>query len=95
MSLKDTIESWTAGIAHAEAGRYSEAIDKWNEMPEPGAKIYFNIASMFLKLGDVKNAEKVSVLLYMHSKHACCIESGAVSQEGPSLGSLLLSEGMY
>ncbi len=61
MSLKDTIEHWTGGIAHAEAGQYAEAIDRWTEMSEPGAKIYFNMASMFLKLGDLQNAERVSV----------------------------------
>ncbi|XP_064396169.1 neutrophil cytosol factor 2-like isoform X2 [Halichondria panicea] len=58
MSLKDTIEQWSAGIAYAEAGQYDEAVDKWTEMAEPGAKIHFNVASMFLKLGDLENAER-------------------------------------
>lgn len=59
MSLKETIEQWNAGILHAEAGQYEEAVDRWTEMPEPGAKIYYNIASMFLKLGNLPDAERV------------------------------------
>ena len=59
MSLKDTIEQWAAGIDLAESGQYEEAIDRWTSMPEPGARIYFNVASMFLKLGDLENAERV------------------------------------
>ncbi len=62
MSLKDTIEQWSTGIAYAEAGQYDEAVDTWTEMAEPGAKIYFNVASMFLKLGDLENAERVSIM---------------------------------
>ena len=63
MSLKDTIEQWAAGIALAEAGQFEEAIDKWTSMSEPGARIYFNVASMFLKLGDLENAERVKYVL--------------------------------
>ena len=59
MSLKDTIEQWQAGVEKAEAGHYEEAIDCFTEMPEPGARIYFNIASMFLRLGNLADAERV------------------------------------
>lgn len=60
MSLKETIEAWNAGIAHAMAGQYSDAVDRWTEMSEPGAKIYYNIASMFIKLGNLDEAQSVS-----------------------------------
>ena len=65
MSLKDTIEQWNTGVGHAEAGQYEDAVDRWTEMPEPGAKIYYNIASMFLKLGNLADAERVSLVLIM------------------------------
>lgn len=62
MSLKDTIEQWHAGVEKAEAGHYEEAIDCFTEMPEPGARIYFNIASMFLRLGNLEDAERVKII---------------------------------
>ena len=64
MSLKDTIEQWQAGVEKAEAGHYEEAIDCFTEMPEPGARIYFNIASMFLRLGNLADAERVKKKIY-------------------------------
>ena len=63
MSLKDTIEQWQAGVEKAEAGHYEEAIDCFTEMPEPGARIYFNIASMFLRLGNLEDAERVKKII--------------------------------
>ncbi len=97
MSLKDTIEQWSAGIAYAEAGQYDEAVDKWTEMAEPGAKIHFNVASMFLKLGDLENAERVSIRFdeYQCSYGLCSVESGALSQEGSAFGSVIFPEGLH
>ncbi len=59
MSLKDTIELWKTGAEKADAGQYQEAIDAFLEMPEPGARIYFNVASMYLRLGRLDEAERV------------------------------------
>lgn len=59
MSLKETILLWNNGVEKALNDRHEEAIDTWTEMPEPGARIYYNIASMFVKLGDLENAERV------------------------------------
>jgi len=59
MSLKETIEQWQSGVEKAEMGRYEEAVDCFTEMSEPGARIYFNIASMFLRLGNLEDAERV------------------------------------
>ena len=59
MSLKDTIEQWSQGVDKALEGRFEEAIDVWSSMQEPGAKIHFNIASMYLLLGRLDNAERV------------------------------------
>ena len=44
----------------AEQGKWAEAIEAFLTMPEPGSRIYFNIASMYLRLGDLAAAEDVS-----------------------------------
>ena len=61
MSLKETIEFWKSGIVKAEQGKWTEAIEAFLTMPEPGSRIYFNIASMYLRLGDLAAAEDVSL----------------------------------
>ena len=64
MSLKETIEFWKSGIVKAEEGKYAEAIEAFLTMPEPGSRIYFNIASMYLRLGDLAAAEDVSSKIF-------------------------------
>ena len=59
MSLKEVIEIWKDGAELAVAGKYREAVDCFMEMPEPGSRIYFNIASMFFRLGNLEDAERV------------------------------------
>ncbi|KAL5483803.1 hypothetical protein EMCRGX_G020218 [Ephydatia muelleri] len=58
MSLKDEVAAWQKGVDRAAEAKYDEAIACFSEMAEPGARIFFNIASMYLKLGDLKNAKK-------------------------------------
>lgn len=59
MSLKDTIVQWSEGADQALKGKPEEAIGIWTAMQEPGARIFFNIASMHLVLGNLDKAEKV------------------------------------
>ena len=59
MSLKDTIELWSKGVDKALEDKFQDAIDVWTSMQEPGARIFFNIASMHLFLGNIDNAERV------------------------------------
>lgn len=61
MSLKDTIVQWSEGVDLALSGKSKEAIAVWSAMQEPGARIYFSIASMYVVLGSIENAEKVSL----------------------------------
>ena len=60
MSLKDMIEYWNLGVEHALQGSYQEALDVFTEISEPGARIYFNMSSAFLRLGNLEQAEKAS-----------------------------------
>ena len=46
----------------ALAGNLDQAVSEWTSMPEPGAKIYYNIASMHLKQGQLDKAIKVSTV---------------------------------
>lgn len=62
MSLKDEVAAWQKGVDRAAEAKYDEAIACFSEMAEPGARIFFNIASMYLKLGDLKNAKKVRLV---------------------------------
>ena len=59
MSLKETIEFWKKGVDEAEKGRHSEAIKSFMDMPEPGSRIYFNVANMYVSLGSIEEAEEV------------------------------------
>lgn len=59
MSLKETIILWNSGVEAALAGNFDQAISEWTSMPEPGAKIYYNIACMRLKQGQLDQAIKV------------------------------------
>ena len=61
MSLKDTIVQWSEGVDLALSGKPKDAIAVWTAMQEPGARIYFNVASMHVLLGSIENAEKVSL----------------------------------
>ena len=59
MSLKETIIYWNSGVEAALAGNLDQAINEWQSMPDPGAKIYYNIASMHLKQGQLGKAIQV------------------------------------
>ncbi len=63
MSLRQMIEFWKEGVELGEKDRYEEAIRKFLDMPEPGSRIYFNIASMYLRLGKLEDAKEVSTVL--------------------------------
>ena len=69
MSLKEMIEFWKKGVQEAEQGRHSEAIKSFLDMPEPGARIYFNIANMYVSLGNIEEAEKVKKRELVYSKN--------------------------
>ena len=62
MSLKQMIESWKEGVELGQNDRYEDAIRKFLDMPEPGARIYFNVASMYLRLGKLSDAEEVNII---------------------------------
>ena len=59
MSLKDKVVSWQAGVECALAEKFEDAVDKFTEIPEPSARIFFNVASAFLRLGNLEDAERV------------------------------------
>jgi hypothetical protein len=60
MSLKEQVVSWQSGVENALAGKFEDAVDNFTEIPEPSARIFFNIASAFLRLGNLEDAERVS-----------------------------------
>lgn len=60
------IEYWKAGVELGENEQYHEAIRKFLDMPEPGARIYFNVANMYLRLGKLIEAEEVISTTVIH-----------------------------
>ena len=61
MSLKEMIEHWKTGVEMASRNQYTAAIESFLGMQEPGARIYFNVASMYLRLGNLPDAEEVRI----------------------------------
>ena len=110
MSLKEKVVLWQAGVENAEAGKFEDAIDNFTEIPEPSSRIYFNIASAFLRQGNLEDAERVSpthllsnyihcplCLCFFWKFHFACVfrtESGPVCEERPTHGAGLLPEGL-
>lgn len=60
MSLRETIELWKDGVENAEKEHYAAAMECFHAIPEPGARIYFNMANVYLEQGDLLQAETVS-----------------------------------
>lgn len=60
MALREMIEIWKEGVEKAEKNQHNAAIETFLDMPEPGARIYFNVASLYLRLGNLNAAEEVS-----------------------------------
>ena len=73
MSLKEKVVLWQSGVEKAEAGQFEEAVDNFTEIPEPSARIYFNIASAFLRLGNLEDAERVSKRRSLYNKQALVV----------------------
>ena len=55
------IEHWKTGVEMASRNQYTAAIEAFLSMQEPGARIYFNAASMYLRLGNLPDAEEVRI----------------------------------
>ena len=76
MSLKEKVVLWQAGVENAEAGKFEDAIDNFTEIPEPSSRIFFNIASAFLRQGNLEDAERVSpthlLSIYIHCPLCLC-----------------------
>lgn len=80
-------------------GKFDEAIDIWTSMQEPGARIYFNIASMYILLGSLDSAEKVGQR-YCHwflilGQWYSGAELGFVYSEGQSFSFGILSKRLH
>ena len=57
------IEFWKEGVELGEKEQFDDAIKKFLDMPEPGSRIYFNIANMYLRLGKLSEAEEVGSII--------------------------------
>jgi neutrophil factor 2 len=69
MSLKEQVVSWQSGVENALAGKFEDAVDNFTEIPEPSARIFFNIASAFLRLGNLEDAERNLDLCVQRDPH--------------------------
>ena len=67
MSLRQMIELWKAGVEQGEKGNFEAAIKEFLGISEPGARIYFNISNMYLRIGKLVEAEQVDyIYIYIY-----------------------------
>lgn len=63
MSMKETLIYWAEGVDKADSGDNAGAMEQFSYIVEPFARIYYNMAAMQLRLGNINQAEKVSLIL--------------------------------
>lgn len=64
MALLETVTSWKEGVDAFTQKDYGGSLQSFSEIPDPSARILFNIACVLLKLNRREEALKVH-LLYM------------------------------
>lgn len=55
-SLLDILTSWRDAVASHKEGRYQETIDVYDSISENSARMRYNVACAYMKLGDNENA---------------------------------------
>ncbi|XP_071948471.1 uncharacterized protein [Antedon mediterranea] len=69
LSHKEIIVTWHKAMQVYESGATSEALENLTSIPEPSAKILFNIGSFQLLTNDVANAQKTLELAVEKDEH--------------------------
>uniref|UniRef100_A0A8D0L2S2 Neutrophil cytosolic factor 2 n=1 Tax=Sphenodon punctatus TaxID=8508 RepID=A0A8D0L2S2_SPHPU len=62
MSLAETIRLWSKGVSAAEQKDWAAALDAFTSVQNPSSKICFNIGCIHLVLGNLAEAEQVSLM---------------------------------
>ena len=63
MSMKENLIFWAEAIDRADEKDYSGALEKFSFITEPFARIYYNMAAIYLRQKNISQAEIVSPLL--------------------------------
>lgn len=62
MSMKENILYWAEAIERAQSKDNVGAIENFSFITEPSARIYYNMAAIFLRQKNITKAEKVRTL---------------------------------
>jgi len=57
--MKENIIYWSEGVERAEIGDNAGALERFSYITEPFARIFYNMAAIQLRLGNINQAEKV------------------------------------
>jgi len=57
--MKENIMYWAEGVERAESGDNARALERFAYITEPFARIFYNMAAIHLRLGNINQAEKV------------------------------------
>ena len=58
-TLKDVLTSWRDAVSSHSDGRYQDVIDAYSKIPETTARMNYNVACAYMKLGKNEQAIKV------------------------------------
>uniref|UniRef100_A0A8D0G8F6 Neutrophil cytosolic factor 2 n=1 Tax=Sphenodon punctatus TaxID=8508 RepID=A0A8D0G8F6_SPHPU len=67
MSLAETIRLWSKGVSAAEQKDWAAALDAFTSVQNPSSKICFNIGCIHLVLGNLAEAEQVSLMAILYN----------------------------
>ena len=60
MSMKENLVFWAEGVEKADKGDNAGALEHFSYITEPFARIYYNMAAIQLRQGNINQAEKVN-----------------------------------
>lgn len=58
-TLKDTMSKWTEAVTAHNARKYDVALDKYAEITEISARMFYNMACAYIALQDAEGAIRV------------------------------------
>jgi len=59
--MKENLMFWAEGIERAEKKDNSGALERFLYITDPSARIYYNMAALYLRLKNISNAEMVRI----------------------------------
>ena len=71
MSMKENLIFWTEAIDRADDKDNAGALERFSFITEPSARIYYNMAAIYLRQRNISQAEMVRPLQMQREKKTC------------------------